>query len=63
MFVVACPCGIGLAAPTALLVGSGIAAKHGILARGGGEAFQDMAQVCTILCCLKAITEALCRWT
>lgn len=41
----ACPCGIGLAAPTALLVGSGLAAKFGILARGGGEAFQEMAQV------------------
>lgn len=45
VFVVACPCGIGLAAPTALLVGSGLAAKHGILARGGGEAFQEAAQL------------------
>jgi P-type Cu+ transporter len=45
VFVIACPCGIGLAAPTALLVGSGLAAKHGILARRGGEAFQDMANV------------------
>ncbi|KAF8175778.1 HAD-like domain-containing protein [Pholiota molesta] len=45
VFVVACPCGIALAAPTALLVGSGLAAKFGILARGGGEAFQEMAQV------------------
>ncbi|KAI5118778.1 hypothetical protein M0805_005659 [Coniferiporia weirii] len=45
VFVVACPCGIGLAAPTALLVGSGLAAKHGILVRGGGEAFQEAAQL------------------
>jgi len=45
VFVVACPCGIGLAAPTALLVGSGLAAKHGILARGGGEAFQEASQI------------------
>jgi Cu+-exporting ATPase len=45
VFVVACPCGIGLAAPTAILVGSGLAAKFGILARGGGEAFQEMARV------------------
>jgi heavy metal translocating P-type ATPase len=41
VFVVACPCGIGLAAPTALFVGGGLAAKHGILVRGGGEAFQE----------------------
>ena len=45
VFVIACPCGIGLAAPTALLVGSGLAAKHGILARGGGEAFQEASQI------------------
>ncbi|KIO11799.1 hypothetical protein M404DRAFT_7161 [Pisolithus tinctorius Marx 270] len=49
VFVVACPCGIGLAAPTALLVGSGVAARHGILVRGGGEAFQDMAEIDTIV--------------
>ncbi|KAI9858334.1 MAG: hypothetical protein M1824_004355 [Vezdaea acicularis] len=41
VFVVACPCGIGLAAPTALFVGSGLAAKHGVLVKGGGEAFQE----------------------
>ncbi|KAF5393831.1 hypothetical protein D9757_000032 [Collybiopsis confluens] len=45
VFVVACPCGIGLAAPTALLVGSGLAAKYGILARGGGEAFQEASRL------------------
>jgi len=49
VFVIACPCGIGLAAPTALLVGSGLAAKHGILARGGGEAFQDASQIDVIV--------------
>lgn len=41
VFVIACPCGIGLAAPTAIFVGIGIAAKNGILARGGGVAFQE----------------------
>jgi Cu+-exporting ATPase len=45
VFVIACPCGIGLAAPTALLVGSGLAAKYGILVRGGGEAFQEASQI------------------
>lgn len=45
VFVVACPCGIGLAAPTALFVGIGLAATHGVLVRGGGEAFQEASNV------------------
>ena len=45
VFVVACPCGIALAAPTALFVGSGLAASHGILVRGGGEAFQEASNI------------------
>ncbi|KAL8709992.1 MAG: hypothetical protein Q9225_007364, partial [Loekoesia sp. 1 TL-2023] len=45
VFVVACPCGIGLAAPTALFVGGGLAAKNGILVRGGGEAFEEASRV------------------
>lgn len=45
VFVVACPCGIGLAAPTALFVGGGLAATNGILVRGGGEAFQEASNV------------------
>lgn len=49
VFVVACPCGIGLAAPTALFVGAGLAAKNGILARGGGSAFQEGSKV-NIVC-------------
>lgn len=48
VFVVACPCGIGLAAPTALFVGSGLAAKYGILAKGGGAAFQDGSHVSVV---------------
>lgn len=43
--MIACPCGIGLAAPTALFVGGGLAAKYGILARGGGEAFQEASSL------------------
>jgi P-type Cu+ transporter len=49
VFVVACPCGLGLAAPTALFVGGGLAAKNGILVRGGGEAFQEASALDVIV--------------
>ncbi|QRV72823.1 copper(2+) exporting ATPase [Ceratobasidium sp. AG-Ba] len=49
VLVVACPCGIGLAAPTAQAVGAGMAAKAGVLAQGGGEAFQLASQVTTVV--------------
>ncbi|PWN31144.1 heavy metal translocatin [Jaminaea rosea] len=49
VFVVACPCGIGLAAPTAIYVGGGLAAEHGILAKGGGEAFQLASQIDAVI--------------
>lgn len=46
--VIACPCALGLATPTALLVGMGKAASLGILFRHG-EAIQRMKEINTIV--------------
>ncbi|MCY0898826.1 MAG: heavy metal translocating P-type ATPase [Firmicutes bacterium] len=44
VLVVACPCSLGLATPTAVMVGSGLGAKRGILFRDA-EALQRTAEV------------------
>lgn len=46
--VIACPCALGLATPTALMVGSGIGAENGILIRSG-EALQTLREVKAII--------------
>lgn len=44
VLVIACPCALGLATPTALMVGSSMGSKKGILIRKG-EAIQTMKEV------------------
>ncbi|CAG8747994.1 6544_t:CDS:1, partial [Funneliformis mosseae] len=46
--VIACPCSMGLASPTAIMVGTGLAARFGILIKGGGEAIEMAFRLNTI---------------
>ncbi len=46
--VIACPCALGLATPTALMVGSGMGAETGVLIRHGA-ALQTLKEVDTIV--------------
>jgi len=48
VLIIACPCALGLATPTAILVGTGKAAEYGILIRSG-EALDRLSRVRTVL--------------
>ncbi len=48
VLVIACPCALGLATPTALMVGTGMGAENGVLIRSG-EAIQTLKEIDTVL--------------
>ena len=48
VLVVACPCALGLATPAAIMVGVGLAARHGLLVKGV-EAFETAAQTTMVV--------------